>query len=411
MKPRRHYLWRYLSAGALALLVMLVFFLLNAGSWLESQSGRKLLQRELGNVLGMQAGLRGEYSFQLFPLIRVAGGDLVLNDAVTGLPIVSADAYEIQLAFRPLLRKEVSILKVAIHEGTLDIDRLAEFNSTTGANSKKGFQLPSIRDLEITGLQLQKSAADFLMISELKLNDFAEKQRSGITVVLALDQNPAVSEKLRLQGFLQVSASPLGLNLLVEELSLQLQEKSWSVGKGELNWSADQQRLWGELRGFVASYSSHYEFSVLLADGVQIALTGDLQSVDKESIAIGLTARDLSGDWMLESVDLNLAGQEVTGTGCFSTNASPLLQLHMEAGKLDLDVLQNLLPPGLLPAAPDAEGEAYRPPVTASPQLPMLLAIALHVEQLSWSGTVASGVRLVIGEEPECALIEPAALN
>ncbi len=214
--PLRRFLGRYLAAGAIVLLLVLVAFLLSAGSWLESGSGRKLLQRELGKALGMEAEFRGEYSLQLFPTIRITGADLALKDAVSGLPIVSADAYELHLALRPLLRKEVNILKVAIHQGTLDLDRLEEFNSSRGTASKTGFQLPSIRDLEITGLQLQQSAVDFLLVSELNLIDFADKQKSSITVVLALDKNKAASENLYLQGVLQVTASPLKLDLMVE---------------------------------------------------------------------------------------------------------------------------------------------------------------------------------------------------
>ncbi len=185
--------------------------------------------------------------------------------------------------------------------------------------------------------------------------------------------------------------------------------RSWPIGQGELNWAADQQRFWGELRGFVATYSSHYEFNVLLADGIQISLSGDLQTADKASIAVRLTARDSSDRWILETVDLNLLGQELAGTGCFSTKAVPLLQLQLEAGQLDLDVVQKLLPAGLLPQGPTAEGESPAAQFTEDTELPLLLAVALSARQLSWSGTTASGARLLIGAVPDCALIEDAA--
>lgn len=405
------YLGRFLAAGLIVLLVLLAAFLLSAGTWLESESGRNLLQRELSKVLGLEADLRGEYALQLFPVIRIAGRDLALSDSGTGLTIVSVDAYELHLALRPLLRKQINIPKVAIHDSILDLDRLAEFNASRAAETRTDLQLPGIRNLEITGLKLQKSAVDFLLVSELNLIDFAENQKSRLAIGLAIDQATAASQNAHLQGVLQVRANPLELNLVVDELLLHLAEQSWAVGQGELNWSADQEKLWGELRGSLANYSSRYRFNVHLADTLQITLSVELQTADKESFVVNVEARDADDSWVFEMVELNLDGQQLDGTGCFSTTGEPLLQLQLQAKQLDLDALQDLLPASLFPVGPDVDGDEVTLEVSEDSEFPLQLAVALSAAQLSWSGTTASSVRLLIGAEPDCASDKDAGLN
>jgi len=396
--------WRYLTVISLGLCIILLAVLLSASTWLETEAGRNLLQRELGKALGQEAELRGEYSLKLFPAIQIVGNELLLNDIKSGNRLAVVRAYELHLALRPLLRKQIDIIKISIQDGSLDLDQLQQNSSADPSEAGKSLQLPKIRELEISGLKLQRSAEDILQISQMILSDFAENKRATISLVLALPQVAGEPLKLQLTGHLQVTASPLVVQLEVQDLLLQTTEPEWRVGEGKLSWSANQAELTGELNGHLGAYNSHYEFSARFAEAIQFTLDAELQSADSARLVASVAARDDSDIWMLAPVTLDFNGQILEGAGCFSMFVEPLLQLQLDTQVLDLDALQVLLPEQLMPASP--VGEAGLPQTNSSgfTELPFELNIRLSVQQLNWSGAIARKVELQLGAKPDCSL-------
>ncbi len=395
---------RYLIVGLLVLLVLLLIVVLSASSWLETTTGRNLLERELSRALSMEAALQGDYSLQLFPAIQIVGNELLLSDAKTGHMLAKIYAYELQLALKPLFRKQIDILKIAINDGSLNLDGLTEMAAASAAGTGESLQLPNIRKLEISGLMLQKSADDFLLISQMSLTDFAESKKSQLALALALPMADGESKLFDLDGYLQVFASPFQVLVDVQALSVNVAGQSWPVGEGTLSWLATKDEFTGDLRGLLAGYSSAYQFSVHTAEALWLELNVELRSADNGVISVRLDARDSHARWLLEPIELNLDGQELLGSGCLSLAGEPLLQLQLQAIQLDLDVLQEMVPAGLLPNGKGIEAGEISRESSGELDLPIELAIALSAEQLRMSGAIAQNVHLLVGDEPDCTL-------
>jgi len=396
--------WRHLMVILLMLLALLLVVLLSASSWLETSAGRNLLQRELRKALSLDAQLQGEYSLKLFPAIQIVGDELILRDIKSGNRLAVVHAYELRLALRPLLRKKIDIIKISIRDGRLDLHQLLKNSSAEPQEASKGLQLPKIRELEITGLKLQKSTEDVLQIVQMNLSDFAENKSAAITLVLALPQAAGDDLKLQMAGHLQVSASPLEVQLELQDLSLQPAGPEWRIGAGKLSWSASKAQLIGDLKGQLGTYKSHYGFSARFAEAMQLTINAELQSADSARLAARLVAEPISGSWVLAPVALDLDGQILEGSGCFSTFTKPLLQMQLDAQALDLDALQGLLPEQLMPASPAGETGLPQPDNPGLTDLPVELKIRLSARQLNWSGAIAREVKLQLGAEPDCSL-------
>jgi hypothetical protein len=396
--------WRYLTVTLLMLLALLLVVLLSASSWLETSAGRKLLQRELRKSLSLEAQLQGEYSLNLFPTIQIVGNELILSDINSGNRLAVVHAYELRLALMPLLRKKIDIIKISIRDSRLDLDQLLKNSSAEPQEASKGLPLPKIRELEITGLKLQKSTEDVLQIAQMNLSDFAENKSAAITLALALPQAAGEALKLQMAGHLQVSASPLEVQLELQDLSLQSAGPEWRIGAGKLSWSANKAELIGDLNGQLGPYKSHYGFSARFAEAMQFTLNAELQSADSARLAARLVAESVSGGWVLAPVALDLDGQILEGAGCFSMLIEPLLQMQLDAQVLNLDALQALLPEQLMPANPASEAGILQPDNPGLTGLPVELNVRLTVQQLNWSGAIARVVKLQLGAEPDCSL-------
>ena len=83
--------------GILVLLmtvVILLFFSLN--SWLQSESGRHLLQRELSKGLGANVTISGTYSLSLIPALHVTGRSMEVTQVQGEATIASVARYSRQ---------------------------------------------------------------------------------------------------------------------------------------------------------------------------------------------------------------------------------------------------------------------------------------------------------------------------
>lgn len=382
----------------LLLLVMAMALLVysSASSWLETAAGRNLLQRELGKSLGMKVEMQGDYVLELFPGLQIAGLQLELREAISNHAIGRLESYQLHLALWPLLSKQVVIHKVVVKDGFLDLDLLQGNAANSPDEVKTESQLPSIRSLQVSGLKLLKSSTELLNVDQLALENFAPGKDAAISLGFSLPGDQAGSSLVQLSGTMQLITAPLQLSLALEETSLRVNDQAWPLGRGQLNWSADSGAVEGSLTGQIAGFSSQFDFSLQTVPAINILLASRLVTADGRNLSGSVAAREEAGFWMLEPVEFMLEGQVLTGSGCFSMEAKPLLQLKLQSPDLDIDKLRDLLPADLLSANPGSPN--------ASVDLPVDLAVELLAEQASMAGAVAREVRLLLGNQPDCSL-------
>ena len=89
----------------------------------------------------------------------------------------------------------------------------------------------------------------------------------------------------------------------------------------------------------------------------------------------------------LPGLTLSAEGQRVWGSACFLTAAGPVLALDLEAGALDLDALEKVMPGGQGGSMP----------------LPFDLALRLRADTLLRGSVEASGALLEVGPAPNCS--------
>ena len=379
-----------LSVGGAA-----VFFF-SASNWLESATGMKLLQRELGKGLGLEAHLQGEYALGLFPALRIEGQQLLLQDVPTSLPVAQLDSYTLHIALWPLLVKQIVIHKIVVEGGFLDLGLLQGNGASEPGESTPGEQLPSIRSLQVRGLDLLQSGTGLLKIDELLLENFSPNVEAAITLRFSLPHDQAESSFVQLKGTTKLATGPLQLSVSLADLSIRFKDRAWSLGQGRVSWSIDSGALQGELTGQISAYSSQFRIEVQTIPDTVIVLATTLETGDGQNLSGEVSAHQQAGLWLLDPVEMLLVGQVLSGNGCFSLEAKPRLQLQLHAQALELDVLQDFLPSGLATAGAD--------PAATDVDLPFDLAIEVVAERASMGGAVASEVRLVLGEQPNCRL-------
>jgi hypothetical protein len=374
------------------LVVALTALVLGASSWLETEAGRNLLQGELSKSLSLNAELRGDYSLKLFPGIRIAGEQLQISPLNATQPLAEIEAYDLHLALLPLLRKEILIHEVAVHNGLLDVDLLTLQAETGGEGSAT--QLPKIESLVVTGLSLIRSNQELIQVAKLEIRNFAENRKFPVNLELSLPPVSANPASFSLDGLMQIAANPFEVNVVVDGLLLTFEGQSWPLGAGQLDWFGESGEFAARLRGELYGFASDVGLTVQTSDALFVQAQVELRSSDSPTHSGKVQARDQSNYWSLDQVELNLDGQELIGSGCFHTGDEMLLQLLMRAGQLDLDSLQDMLPADLL------TGSAETGSVSAD--LPFQLALVLQAEQARMSGAIAKDVRLQLGNKPDC---------
>ncbi len=384
--------WRIIASGLILIAVVLLILVFSAGFWLETDTGRSLLQRELSRSLNLDAELRGDYSLELFPGIRIAGKQLRLSPIHTNRPLAEVSQYELYLALQPLLRKEILIHEVAIHDGSLDLDLLSDLPENGQENA--AVQLPEIESLLVTGLRLFRSGKELVTVSRLVVRNFAATGKAPISLVLTLPSVEGNPSSISLEGFLQLDANPLVLILDMDDLLLLSGGSSWPLGAGQLGWSGETGGFSVQLRGELFGFASHYDVSIQTETELVVQALLEFVSSDSSLLKISLKARDESNQWLLDPVELNLDGQQLAGSGCLNMADDVLLQLHLHAKQLDLDAVQELLPAEFL-----SEGTEGDSPELA---LPLQLGLVLKADQITLAGAEARDVRLLLGREPDC---------
>lgn len=163
----------------LVLLLVLVslppgaYFMLDA--WLESSGGRQMLERSLSSRAGMPVRLNGEFQLMLLPDIGVSGTELRVGDAAPGSEFVSSREFEISVALKPLLNKQVIIDWVRLTGGRVFPDRYAPEHVAGDPSGDSVLLIPEIRELTIRDFHVVLAGSDetTLEVSELSVREFA----------------------------------------------------------------------------------------------------------------------------------------------------------------------------------------------------------------------------------------------
>jgi len=302
----------------------------------------------------------------------------------------------LHIALWPLLVKQIVIHKIVVEGGFLDLGLLQGNGASEPGESTPGEQLPSIRSLQVRGLDLLQSGTGLLKIDELLLENFSPNVEAAITLRFSLPHDQAESSFVQLKGTTKLATGPLQLSVSLADLSIRFKDRAWSLGQGRVSWSIDSGALQGELTGQISAYSSQFRIEVQTIPDTVIVLATTLETGDGQNLSGEVSAHQQAGLWLLDPVEMLLVGQVLSGNGCFSLEAKPRLQLQLHAQALELDVLQDFLPSGLATAGAD--------PAATDVDLPFDLAIEVVAERASMGGAVASEVRLVLGEQPNCRL-------
>jgi hypothetical protein len=393
-------LWKWLLMAVALAIAALAVVVLSAGAWLETPAGRKLLQRELGNGLGLQAHLAGEYQLKIFPELQIAGERLVLQMPDAAERVGEIQNYEAHLALWPLLRKEILVHELALHHGSLDVGLLAAIPRDNPQGQDRPMQLPRIEAVAINDLLLYQSGVELLEIVQLSLQDFAAGENALLTLAVRLPGGEVSGVLVELGGRINVQPDPVYVAVQVEQLAATLHDERWPLGMGELSWSSQEQALSGNMRGSWGEFTGFYDFSLATGQPVRIRFGLQLESERAGALEAQLEAHEQSGTWLTDLLELNLGGQRIEGSGCLDTLGGTGLQLELTASQLDLDALQEWVPEGV------AGQEGSTPYAGFSAPFP--LAIRLHVDDARVAGAVARDVNLLIGELPECEAVTEA---
>lgn len=149
-----------------------------ADTWLESSGGRAMLERALGERAGMEVRLTGDFSLMLLPAVGVSGTGLQIGKS--GEEFATSREYEISVALKPLLDRQVVIEWIRMTGGRIAPQRFASAGNNGAGRMDPGqidnkFSLPEInelifRDFEI---ELEDAALPEFLIHEFSVNGFA----------------------------------------------------------------------------------------------------------------------------------------------------------------------------------------------------------------------------------------------
>ena len=130
-----------------------------------------------------------------------------------------------------------------------------------------------------------------------------------------------------------------------------------------------------------------------LTDFAQNRITPFTLEIEDLAAAAGNLRWDASQSLIhLGKLQIDLAGQQVTGAGCLFLQSPPSLHFDLQAGAFDLDAFRENLP-AIGVSAGEGGGD-----------LPLDIRARITVDELKTSGVVARGVIFNLGEEPACGI-------
>jgi len=170
-----------------------------ADSWLESSGGRRMLEQTLTAKIGMSVRLEGEFDLMLFPAIGVTGTELVIGGPEPGSELARSKQFEISIALKPLLDRQVLVEWIRLTGGSFHpqrysrpddvdltdrVDDIDDVDPAVGADSSANLVIPEIQELTIEDFEIILSNEDETRfhIKQLTLTNFAENHETPFTL-------------------------------------------------------------------------------------------------------------------------------------------------------------------------------------------------------------------------------------
>ena len=155
-----------------------------ADTWLESAGGRAMLEQTLGERLGMEVQLTGEFKLMLLPAIGVSGTGLQIG--APGAEFAYSREYEISIALRPLLDRQVLIEWIRMTGGRIAPKRYVPAESSGAGKSGTGgtFSLPEIKELVFRDFEiaLEDAVPAGFLVNEFSVSGFATDRETPFTL-------------------------------------------------------------------------------------------------------------------------------------------------------------------------------------------------------------------------------------
>lgn len=378
---------RRLIQTLLVAALLVVAAVVGAQAWLSSGVGRGMVESRLSSALGRPARLDGAFSLQLLPLPGVRGTRLKLFTRDGRWLLLDAGEYLVRLSLWSLLQGEVQIVALQAANAEIDLRRLAAEPSPAPAadDASPVLAVPDIRSFALSEVELYFDGIGtepLLRIESLSVDGFTLGSPAPFETGLSLVSG----------GTEQFSVFARG------SFTLQAQ------GLAAIDFSRLDAALTGiDVRGIRGALSADLRGSALDARLVwddpeqQVGLTGH---VDWSPGYI-----DVDGGIAIEFIELALGERRISGSGCLLDGDPPRLGLELSSAALDLDALAALAEKWQAPyAGPVESREGQGVDEVAAEDPPVLLALRLKVDQMTYGDTLASGARLAVGDAPDCPL-------
>jgi len=139
-----------------------------------------MLEKNLSERLGISVQLQGAFDLMLLPDIGVTGTDLVIGGPGAEGLIASSAEYEISVALKPLLDRQVRIDWIRLTGGQVYPDRYSGGNKHGNGEAGGGYQIPEIQELAIRDFRVIFPGMNNgpLHIEALEVSGFADRQEA-----------------------------------------------------------------------------------------------------------------------------------------------------------------------------------------------------------------------------------------
>jgi uncharacterized protein involved in outer membrane biogenesis len=140
----------FIIAGLAGLIILVAAFLL---IFVDTGAYKPRLEKAASEALGMEVRVGGRLEIRLFPDLHVSLHDLSIRNR--GMDVASAQEAGLEIALRPLLRREVRIMKIGLTHPRISIKRDRDGTFNFEKRKEAGGTFP---DLAVPNLSLSDGA-------------------------------------------------------------------------------------------------------------------------------------------------------------------------------------------------------------------------------------------------------------
>ena len=380
----RHLLW-ILPLFAVVLVLALVAL---ADSWLESSSGRELLQKRMSESLGLPVRLNGDYSLKLFPRLKIAGNGLEIGQVTDRKTAVFSQNYSAVVELAPLVHRQVQIASIQVSGGYLDLSRLHDEDSAENRPAAAEMTWPQVESLEIVDFYIRIGNGEKgLHIIQLRMAGFRAGRESPVNLQAALLNGTTEAARVDLEGGLTIGNDDFAPQFVINEMTVNRGDSVIAGLDGSWEWDYPAARLSGRMHWKQARRAAemHLEVSMRPSASGDVSVDyDDSEQAGPASLAFHFLVRPDA--IAIDDLELRMADQSIGGSGCLALADTITLNLLLHAETLDLDRMLSTLD------MPDGEGA----------DMPVKLAIELRAAKAWFGGAEATNAVLNVGDQPDC---------